>query len=230
MKVFISYRRDDSRDITAHISNRLEADIDVDRVFLDVAAIEPGSRFRQCIDDALNASDICLVMMGADWVGRPAEAGGDARIWDDGDFVRYEVAKALRDGKRVIPVLLNGAAMPNTLDLPNDVRAIAALDALFVRHESIAQDIGNLLDHMFDGGPRSPLARWLQRRPVLHTVLRSAVGLTAAVMLLITVAAVHKATTDKALNQTLGTGGFELLVVITLIAGALLPVWRLWRR
>lgn len=225
MRVFISYRRSDSRDISAHVATRLAADIGVDQVFIDVAGIEPGSDFRRQIDEALDGADACLVMIGAEWAGRAAD--GSPRIAAEGDFVRYEVAAALaKEHVRVIPVLLHGTAMPD--DLPDDIRALRDLDAVFVRHDSIEQDIEILLDTLFRRRPRSPVARWLRRRPIVHAALRAVGGLAVAGVLLLALAALHASVTGgRALDETLGGGEVQLLIALTLLAGLLWPLWRM---
>ena len=71
-------------------------------------------------------------------VGRADEAGA-RRLDDPGDFVRIEVAAALRAGVRVIPVLVDGAQMPRSHGLPEDLKPLARRHALvFQRHGGAA--------------------------------------------------------------------------------------------
>ena len=50
-------------------------------------------------------------------------------------WVRFEIATALRTGKKVIPVLPDGATLPLPEKLPNDIGAIALRQARWLRQE-----------------------------------------------------------------------------------------------
>jgi hypothetical protein len=64
----------------------------------------------------------------------------------DIDYLRVEVAAALARGKRVIPLLLNGATLPPAHDLPDDLGALAKHQAMTLRDESWNQDVDRLID------------------------------------------------------------------------------------
>lgn len=69
MRVFLSYRRSDTRDFSARLADRLRSSPDVSDVFLDVTKIEPGERFPQRLTDALRSSDFVLIVIGKNWTG-----------------------------------------------------------------------------------------------------------------------------------------------------------------
>lgn len=231
MKLFVSYRRCDSQDIAARIAERLAGQPGIHEVFLDVEGIDPGADFAARIDAALAESDACLILVGHDWVGADPQ-GGAPRIAAGGDFVRYEVAAALRSGKRVIPVLLNGASMPPADSLPEDVRALTRRNAVFVRHTSFNQDLELLADAIFERQPRGTLARFLRRHPLLRACATAVGGMAAAGALLIGLAAIHaELTGGLALEETLGGAGMVwLLIIVILGLGGALPLWWLRRR
>lgn len=231
MQVFISYRRNDSQDVAARLADRLTATRGIYEVFIDVEDIEAGADFARRIDDAIANSDVCLVLIGKAWTG-PEPDGARARIHDEDDFVRREVAAALRSGLRVIPVLINDAPMPAVESLPADIAQICARNAIALRHASFNQDLEILIDAVFRRGPRGPVARWLRRHPMLGGLLRSLGGMAGAGATLIGLAAVHQATTGgKALSETLGGPGLVwLLILFALALGAVLPLWLRRRR
>lgn len=57
-RITISYRRDDSLDITGRIFDRLAAHYGRESVFRDIDNIPPGADFRQHIDRLLDTADI----------------------------------------------------------------------------------------------------------------------------------------------------------------------------
>ena len=225
MEIFVSYRRSDSQDAAARIADRLNEAPGVREVFIDVEDIEPGVNFADRIASALEASDVCLIIIGNDWIGYDA-AGGLSRIVDPEDFVRLEVAASLTSGNKVIPVLLNRASMPPAKALPEDVKAITSINAVFVRHASFDQDMELLEDAVFSRRPHSGLLRFFRRRPILTMALKSLGGMFVSTAILVCVAALHtELTGGRALDQTLGSdGSVWLVIIITLGLGATLPL------
>lgn len=226
MKIFISYRRADSQHLAGRLAERLKDAPGVRRIFIDVDGIDPGRNFETAIEEALRESDVCLILIGSDWIGK--QEGGTARIQDEEDFVRRETAAALASGKRVIPVLIDGAAMPAKEDLPPDVQSVVTANAVALRHSSFSQDFTVVEDAAFNRKPGTPMARFFRRRPFLTLFLKSAAGVAVAGVLLLVVALVHwVATGGRGLDQTFGGQGVVVLFIIgTLALGGVTPVVR----
>jgi TIR domain len=203
MKVFISYRRGDSKDFAGRLADRLRAEPQIDEIFLDIDAIELGEPFKDKITKSLKKCGVCLVLIGSEWRGESA-SGAQARIFDDGDFVRLEVAEALASSVKTIPVLVNGAAMPSVADLPLDLQKLPSLNAISVRHESFRRDADFLTDAMLSRKEPSPLARYWNRHPFQEGVVRSGFGLITAAALVLGAAVAYHAATGNALDQLLG--------------------------
>jgi hypothetical protein len=92
----------------------LANDFGAERTFFDIASIEPGADFRQVIDAAVESTAVVVAVIGRRWVS--------PRLQDPDDFVRRELAVALaRPGARVLPVLVDGARMPRSAELPEDI-------------------------------------------------------------------------------------------------------------
>ena len=64
--------------------------------------------------------------------------GADWTITDD--FVRLEIATALKRGIRVIPVLVDGASMPRSGELPDELKSLVRLQALKVSQDRFRSD------------------------------------------------------------------------------------------
>jgi TIR domain len=119
-RIAISYRRDDSAAITGRIFDRLVARYGADTVFRDVDNIPLGIDFREHINSILAQTDITLVVVGKRWFGPLPRRR--RRIDDPADPVRVEVETALRNGMPVVPLLVEGGAMPNVDQLPDSLR------------------------------------------------------------------------------------------------------------
>ena len=128
--VAISYCRDDSAAITGRIFDRLVARYGADSVFRDVDNIPLGVDFREYINNMLAQTDITLVVVRQRWF-RPLP-GRRRRIDDPADPVRVEVETALRNGMPVVPVLVEGGAMPNVDQLPDSLKEFVYRNGLEV--------------------------------------------------------------------------------------------------
>jgi class 3 adenylate cyclase len=128
-RITISYRRDDSLDVTGRIFDRLAAHFGRAAVFRDIDNIPPGVDFRCHVDKVLEDSDIILAIVGPRWLGPD---GDHWRIGDAADPVRVEVETALRKTKRMIPVLVSHAEMPRPNELPESLQDFAYRNAVRV--------------------------------------------------------------------------------------------------
>ena len=226
MNLFLSYRRFDSQDIAARMADRLREVVGIKKVFIDVGGITPGANFVERIAGAMEESDVCLVLIGTNWIGAE-KPGAPPRIKDPEDFVHREVAAALAGKKRTIPVLLNNASMPSADALPEDIRELASLSALFVRHASFDQDIQWLEDVLFLRRTGGGVSRFFRFHPTVLALLRGLRGLAIAGGLLLILAALHHALTGgQALEQTLGSqGAVWLIIIASLVLGLIASVF-----
>lgn len=129
--IFISYRREDSAGHSGRLFDRLREQFGQERVFMDVAGIEPGVDFVEAIDTAVGSCDALIVVIGRTWLSC-TDAVGKRRLDDPKDFIRLETGAALRRNIRVIPVLVQGAAMPTEKDLPEDLLKLARRQAIAI--------------------------------------------------------------------------------------------------
>lgn len=142
--LFISYRRQDAAGYAARLRDELAARYGGDEVFLDLADIAPGVDFAEQLHRAVENCDSMLVVIGPRWLAA-TDAQGRRRIDDPNDFIRHEVAAALRLDKRVVPVLVGGAPMPMPADLPDDLKGLGMRHAIELRDSDWARDLGHLL-------------------------------------------------------------------------------------
>ena len=140
--VFLSYRRNDTGGEAGRLADALEQRLEGAPVFRDVADIAPGTQFDAELDEQMSASTIVLVLIGPAWVSELRQRLEQTDI----DYVRAEVATALAKRKRVIPVLLKGAALPRVGDLPEDLRRLVKHQSMTLRDECWRQDVNRLID------------------------------------------------------------------------------------
>jgi hypothetical protein len=113
-KIFINYRRDDSRADAGRLYDRLVMRFPGE-VFRDVTSLEPGVEWHEAIARVLAEADACIVVIGKDWL-KISDATGRRRLDDPRDTVRQELVTALGRKMRVFPVLVGGAKMPQEED------------------------------------------------------------------------------------------------------------------
>jgi hypothetical protein len=131
-KIFISYRRADSADVTGRIYDRLAEHFDGSTIFKDVDSIPPGIDFKEHLEKAVERCKIFLVVIGDRWL----EAAGsmyENRLHDPRDFVRIEVEAALNRNILIIPLLVRGASMPTEEKLPPSIRKLVYRNAIPIR-------------------------------------------------------------------------------------------------
>jgi TIR domain len=144
-QVFISYRRDDS---AAGYAGHLRADLvyryGEANVFMDLS-IEPGVDFVDTLEDAVGSCAVLLAVIGRNWLTVTDAKSGKRRLDNPMDWVRVEIATALKRNVRVIPVLFHGAHMPIEDDLPDDLKQLARRQALEISDTRWDYDVDNLL-------------------------------------------------------------------------------------
>lgn len=146
IKVFISYRRDDSLDITGRIEDNLRHHFGDEQVFRDLNSIPAGAIFSDYIRQQIEFYDVVLVIIGKNWLDIKDKLG-QRRIDHPTDLVRIEVEMALRQNKRVIPILVDNAKIPNELELPPSIRNLMIRNFTYVRQDpSFRDDIKRLIN------------------------------------------------------------------------------------
>jgi hypothetical protein len=142
--VFINYRRGDEPGFVQALLGRLEQSFPQERLFIDVDHIPPGEDFVRVLESQVAECDALLAVIGRGWLDAKDESG-HRRLDDPNDFVRVEIESALRQGKRVIPVLVHDARMPRADELPEPLRPLATRNAVRLTHERFRSDVQGLV-------------------------------------------------------------------------------------
>jgi formylglycine-generating enzyme required for sulfatase activity len=141
-KVFINYRRDDARDMAARIRDRLAQTFGDTNVFMDVDHLIAGQRFDKELAKALGQTDVFIAVIGSRWLELLAERQRSGVR----DYVREEIAWALRRGTVVIPALIERTPLPQADALPADIRNLVLYQKHAVGHEQFGRDIAGLVE------------------------------------------------------------------------------------
>ena len=163
-KIFVNYRREDTRAEAARLHDRLEHVFGAESVFMDVNNLLPGERFDIKLKEALDGTDVFLAVIGARWLDVL-----EARTQHgERDYVREEIAAALTAKLVVIPVLMDRAVLPKASDLPEDIRDLAFHHKHDLVHESFCRDTQALVAaieaHCRARGVQGAAATWLARQ------------------------------------------------------------------
>jgi hypothetical protein len=163
-EIFLSYRRADEKGTTGRLFDHLVLAFGRDAIFYDVDKIPHGVDFREFIDKTIRGCKVVLIVIGPRWLDLTDESG--RRLDQPNDPVRIEVETALRHRKRVIPVLIDEAGMPDTPQLPATIVQLAAQNAAPMHNNQYFEhDINALLDDVTRMGVARKTQGFIQNPP-----------------------------------------------------------------
>lgn len=150
------------------MSDDLGARFGTTKVFMDVDAIQVGRDFRKAIHENVGECSILLAIIGSEWVDARS-ADGVRRLDSDSDYVRLEIAAALRRDIPVVPVLVRGAHMPYADQLPEDIRDLAYRNAVELTHARWKSDVQVLSQALAPSMEEAPASAPSQAQAVPET-------------------------------------------------------------
>jgi hypothetical protein len=143
VRVFLSYRRGDVGGHAGRLHDALVRHLGSKNVFQDVDSIPLGQDFTQVINRQLDDCDAVLAVIGPGWLTASTDAG-TRRLQQPDDYVRLELASALRRGIPVVPVLVGGAGLPPSDELPPELSELARRQSVTLRDESWHAEVNDL--------------------------------------------------------------------------------------
>ena len=138
-QIFISYRREDSSAWAGRLSDNLSIRFPSNQIFMDVDSVGLGEDFLKKIEETVGSCDVLIAVIGKGWLSS-LDQEGQRRLDNPDDVVRIEIATALKRDILVIPVFVDGASMPQSRDLPDDLKALIRRNALPLSHGSFRTD------------------------------------------------------------------------------------------
>jgi TIR domain len=159
MRVFISYRRDDSAAyLVPYLREDLETSVGPGNVFLDIDSIPLGADFRSHIHRSIQRADVVLVLIGPQWL--------QGRLFEPHDPVVTEIVCAEELGKHLIPVLIGGVTMPAERDLPPEIDFLPRRNAASIaRPPGHKADLARLREYLSKLEPNLPDEVSVSQRP-----------------------------------------------------------------
>jgi pterin-4a-carbinolamine dehydratase len=134
--LFISYRRDDTRWIARILYRYLSVGYGANRVFMDRIEIRGGDDWKSKISEKLRQATVVLVIIGPQWLTLQTSVGRP-RIDGEDDWVRTEVRTGLEDGRRLVPLYVDGATpISNPALLPLDLQRLVSIQGIEL-HEKL---------------------------------------------------------------------------------------------
>jgi TIR domain len=143
-KVFLCYRREDSGGYAGRIQDQLAQALGSDVLFMDVDAIPLGANFVRVLHDEVAKCEVLLAVIGRNWLDARDEHGNH-RLENPNDFVRVEIGAALQRNIPVVPILVDGARIPDARQLPKELEELSLRNGIEVRLASFHEDVSRLI-------------------------------------------------------------------------------------
>lgn len=143
--IFISYRRDDAPGVAGRLFDHLRTKFARRNIFMDVDAMKPGIDFVKQLDAHVSQCHVLLAIIGPHWLDAK-DPNGQRRLDGDNDYVRIEIASALKRDIPVIPILVDGAVMPSADKLSDDLKPLVRRHALELRHTRFSSDAATIIN------------------------------------------------------------------------------------
>lgn len=155
-KIFISYRREDTRYIAKSIYNQLRTHFGKKSIFFDTD-IPAGTDFRKWLNEEVQQCQVLIAIIGPNWLG-PRDNGDSYRIHDPSDWVRFEIESALARDILVIPLLVEMATLPKKSELPESLQDLVFRNTATLRH---GNDFDTDLERLITG-----IEQYFSSRPI----------------------------------------------------------------
>jgi DNA polymerase len=206
-RIFINYRRQDTEGYVGRLYDHLTRHFEPDDIFMDVENIQPGADFVAALEEAVSGCDVFIAMIGPQWLTATDERG-QPRLGQWNDFVRLEIAMALKHNKLVIPLLVGRARMPSPDQLPEDINLLSRRNAMELSHQGFPHDVEKLARVIKSAFPKGDLAK----APADSETLRAkeeALKVVRADLVNATTSPLYKVRTENRYYPVLGEGNAD---------------------
>jgi formylglycine-generating enzyme required for sulfatase activity len=146
-KIFINYRREDSSGHAGRLYDHLANRFGETNIFMDIDNMRVGLDFVEQIEQAVQACDVLIAVIGKSWLTMKDEEGV-RRLDNPHDFVRLEIQAALDRSIPVVPLLVGGAGTPKASELPDALAKLARRHAMKMSDERFRADATRLIDQI----------------------------------------------------------------------------------
>lgn len=144
IRVYLSYRREDASGYAILLYDRLSRQFGGEQILMDLDRTAAGESLEQAINQNVRSCDAVIAVIGKQWLAR-TEGGAPSSLEDPKDLVRLEIHAALEQKLRLIPVLVGGASMPTSEDLPAALASLARRQPLVLTEATFKDDVESLI-------------------------------------------------------------------------------------
>lgn len=142
--IFISYRRLDSAIFSQWLAVQLSAAYGADSVFIDTQNIRTADAWAEQIEDRLASATLMILVVGKTWLS-VADEYNRRRIDLPDDWVRREIETCLAAGKKIVPLLIEDATLPDKKALPPSIAPLLDIQARAMNVDAMQRDIADLV-------------------------------------------------------------------------------------
>jgi hypothetical protein len=161
LKIFINYRRRDTRGDSQALYDRLVEHFGEENVFRDVDDLAPGVNWQRVIKAEASSRGAFLALIGPDWLTLLHERERASRREPLEDQVVREIEFALQNTRvNVIPLFVGGAELPADSSELGTIGSLTRCNARRLGEASFDRDVRELIDELdgmeFPDGPAPP--------------------------------------------------------------------------
>lgn len=143
MKIILSYRKFNTGDTARRIQTILTSAFGPNNVIAGTESlINYNTEGENVVIEAVMQADALLVLIDRDWL-----AGDWAKDYTDSDVVALNTA-LFEPSTQVIPLLLDGAVMPSTSELPVTLHELPRQRVIRISSTTLDADIGRLIQQL----------------------------------------------------------------------------------
>ncbi|MEM9671817.1 MAG: toll/interleukin-1 receptor domain-containing protein [Bacteroidota bacterium] len=143
-KIFVSYRRDDEPTVTGRLIDYLRTFYGEGNILHDIDSIPKGIDYKEFIEKSMQEIDLMLVIIGEKWINMKSKKN-NIKLFEEDDIVRTEIIEAKTKKRKILPVLVGNAQMPDKHSLPSDLKFLSTINACRLREDpDFRQDAKNL--------------------------------------------------------------------------------------
>lgn len=165
MIVFVSYQRADTLFAAHAVGYALRGA--GHEAFIDTGSISGGENYPQVISNAVASANVMLALIGPSFKC--------ARLHEPRSVVAFEWRRAQFHGVAVVPVLVDGGAVPGDADMPAELRWFSKRNAYTLRRESFSDDVAALVEAipLLGATPRrAARVLWVDDKPANNEIER----------------------------------------------------------
>jgi TIR domain-containing protein len=150
--VFLNYRSTAGTEEVYRLDTELRARLGSHAVFRDHKSIEPGRAYPQELLSNVRAAKVLVAIIGKHWE-TSLQTDGTRALDNSSDWVRRELVEAITHNVKIVPVIVGVREQLRGPGLPEEIRDLAELQFVHLRHRPTDADIAAVVDELLDKVP-----------------------------------------------------------------------------